>query len=313
MRTQVRRACGHCSTGPSAVVDQSSARIRVAISPFPTNTDSIKSRLLDSIFKWPIFILPEETRASRPPIQVRSPLRRVLFCSSERKAADQLNLARGAGGCQDLAGVSGEITRRILEDGIPRSPQEKRTLCITRDTKIRVVEHVISFHPNRNLPLLCDRKMFVDRRVELRERRPPQDVSSGIAKLTGRRDRKSAWIKPARWSAHSGPIRTASHVRVADQVRTLRNNQRLDIGIVEVEHWCKWYAAMNARHRRDLPAPQETSASRQIVTGICHEVIPNVKIRRAPASLAIENVLRRRRIIHGFHRVIHRGIVDRMR
>src|ERR1700722_6982061 len=224
MRTQVRRACGHCSTGPSAVVDQSSARIRVAISPLPANTDSIKSRLLDSIFKWPVFILPEETRASRPPIQVRSPLRRVLFCSSERKAADQLNLARGAGGCQDLAGVSGEITRRILEDGIPRSSQEKRTLGVTRNAEIRMVEKVISFRPNRDLPSFSERKLFVERGVKLREPRSPQDVSSGITKLTGRRDRKSAWIKPARWSAHSAPIRTASHVRVADQVRTLGNN-----------------------------------------------------------------------------------------
>src|SRR5580692_5630132 len=235
MRTQVRRACGHCSTGPSAVVDQSSARIRVAISPFPTNTDSIKSRLLDSIFKWPVFILPEETRASRPPIQVRSPLRRVLFCSSERKAADQLNLARGADGCQDLAGVSGEITRRILEDGIPGSSQEKRTLGVTRNAKIRMVEHVIGFHSNPNLLPFRDRKIFVDRRVELREPRSPQDVSSGIAKLTGRRHRKSAWIKPARRSADAGPIWTDSGVRITDKVRTFRSNQRLDIGIVKGE------------------------------------------------------------------------------
>src|SRR5580692_3125597 len=222
MRTQVRRACGHCSTGPSAVVDQSSARIRVAISPSPANTDSIKSRLLDSIFKLPVFILPEETRASRPPIQVRSPLRRVLFCSSERKAADQLNLARGAGGCQDLAGVSGEITRRILEDGIPGSPQEKRTLGVTRNAEIRMVEKVISFRPNRDLPSFRDRKILVQGGVKLCEPRPPQDVSSGVAKLACRRNRKSAWIKPARWSAHSGPIGANFRVRVANKVRTLR-------------------------------------------------------------------------------------------
>src|SRR5580698_3550066 len=197
MRTQVRRACGHCSTGPSAVVDQSSARICVAISPLPTNTDSIKSRLLDSIFKWPVFILPEETRPGRPPIQVRSPLRRFLFCSSERKAADQLNLPSGAGCSQDLACVSGEITCGILEDGIPSSSQEKRTLGVTRNTEIRMVEKVISFRPNRDLPSFSDRKLFVQRGVKLREPRPPQNISSGIAKLAGRRNRKSAWIKPA--------------------------------------------------------------------------------------------------------------------
>ena len=214
MRTQVRRACGHCSTGPSAVVDQSSARIRVAISPLPANTDSINCVLLRSIPEIP-----------------RQPATR-----SESKPAHQLNLPRGAGGGQDLARVSGEITRGILEDGIPGSSQEKRTLGVTRNAKIRMVEKVISFRPNRDLPSFRDRKLFVQRGVKLREPRPPQDVSSGIAKLAGRRNRKSAWIKPARWSAHSGPIRTASRVRVAHQVRTLRNNQRLDIGIVEVEH-----------------------------------------------------------------------------
>src|SRR5580700_3713612 len=120
MRTQVRRACGHCSTGPSAVVDQSSARIRVAISPLPANTDSINCVLLGSI--------PEITR---------QPATR-----SESKPAHQLNLPRGAGGGQDLAGVSGEITRRILEDGIPGSSQEKRTLGVTWNTKIGMVKQV---------------------------------------------------------------------------------------------------------------------------------------------------------------------------
>src|SRR5580704_376508 len=204
--------------------------------------------------------------------------RRVFFRSSERKAADQLNLARGAGGCQDLAGISGEITRRILEDGIPGSSQEKRILGVTRNTKIGMVQQVIGFQSNRNLPPLCDRKLFAERWVKLREPRSPQDISSGVAKLAGRRKRKSVWIKPARWSSHPGPIGANSRVRVADQVRTLRNNQRLDIGIVEVEQWRKRDAAMNAGNRRDLPALQETSVSRQIVGDISHEIVSNIKI-----------------------------------
>ena len=60
-----------------------------------------------------------------------------------------------------MAGVSGEITRRILEDGVPRSSQEKRTLGVTRNAKIRMVEKVISFRPNRDLPSFRDRKVFV--------------------------------------------------------------------------------------------------------------------------------------------------------
>src|SRR5580698_2002205 len=159
MRTQVRRACGHCSIGPSAVVDQSSARIRVAISPLPANTDSINCVLLRSIPEIP-----------------RQPTTR-----SESKPAHQLNLPRRSGGGQDLARVSCEITRRILEDGIPGSSQEKRTLGVARNAKIRMVEQVISFQSNRNLPPFSDRKLFVKRGVELREPRPAKDVSSGVA------------------------------------------------------------------------------------------------------------------------------------
>src|SRR5580658_780438 len=118
-------------------------------------------------------------------------------CPSERKPAGQLNLAPCANRGQNLACVSGEITRRILEDGIPGTSEGKRALCITRNTKIRMIEQVISFHSNRNLPSFSDRKIFVKRCIKLREPRPPQDISAGIAKLAGRRHRKSNRIKPA--------------------------------------------------------------------------------------------------------------------
>ena len=118
-------------------------------------------------------------------------------CPSERKPAGQLNLAPGADGGQNLASVIGEITRRILEHGVPVTSQGKRTLCIARNTKIRMVEQVISFHANRNLPSISDRKILVQRWVKLRESRPAQDISPGVAKLTGRRYRESTWIKPA--------------------------------------------------------------------------------------------------------------------
>jgi hypothetical protein len=49
MRTQARSDCGHCSTGPSTVVDQSTARMRAPMSPPPANTDSINCVLLRSM------------------------------------------------------------------------------------------------------------------------------------------------------------------------------------------------------------------------------------------------------------------------
>ena len=59
----------------------------------------------------PAFILPEEN-GNQADLQFKcdprgDPFRRVFFRSSERKAADQLNLACGAGSGQNLAGVSG--------------------------------------------------------------------------------------------------------------------------------------------------------------------------------------------------------------
>src|ERR1700733_9515798 len=48
-RTLARNDCGHCSRGPKAVADQSSARILAPISPPPANTDSIKCVFMRSM------------------------------------------------------------------------------------------------------------------------------------------------------------------------------------------------------------------------------------------------------------------------
>ena len=47
--THALRDCGHCSNGPKAVADQSSARILAPISPPPANTDSINCVLMRSM------------------------------------------------------------------------------------------------------------------------------------------------------------------------------------------------------------------------------------------------------------------------
>jgi hypothetical protein len=52
-------------------------------------------------------------------------------------------------------------------------PPKLSGLCVARNAKIRMVEEVISFHSNRNLPSFRDRKVFVQRCVKLRKRRPP--------------------------------------------------------------------------------------------------------------------------------------------
>ena len=48
-----------------------------------------------------------------------NPVRRASGMPSEGKSANQLDWAPSAGGGQDLAHIVGEITCRILEDGVP--------------------------------------------------------------------------------------------------------------------------------------------------------------------------------------------------
>src|SRR5579872_5879576 len=61
-------------------------------------------------------------------------------------------------------------------------------------------------------------------------------------------------------------------------------------------------------------ATEETSAPGQGVNDIGHEIMPNVKVRWASTSLAVEDILRSGRIVDGFRgRKIHRSIIHGMR
>src|SRR6516225_5054548 len=69
----------------------------------------------------------------------------------EGKARVKLNLAPSAYGGEYSADVVGETTRCIREDGISVSSQGKRTLRITWDCKIRMVEQIVGFRSKCNL------------------------------------------------------------------------------------------------------------------------------------------------------------------
>src|SRR5215467_1846255 len=146
------------------------------------------------------------------------------------------------------------MPRRILEHCVPGPSEAKRILRISRDGKIRMVEQVIRLHSNRDLRAFGQTKVFVQSCVKLRERRPPQDISPGIAKLTGWRYRKCPRIKPAYRRANFGAIWADACVRIADKVGTFWNNQGLQIGIVECEHWGERDAALSVGNSRNLPA-----------------------------------------------------------
>jgi len=132
---------------------------------------------------------------------------RISATLQKEKPAGQLNLATGAGGGQDLAYIIGKITRRIFEYGIPVTSRGKRTLRITRSSKIRMVKQVISFHSNRKLPFLTDRKTFVQRRVRLSKRGSPR-VCAAQCRL--RRGFAGAWRRLADFQRVPVPFRQPS-------------------------------------------------------------------------------------------------------
>ena len=115
----------------------------------------------------------------------------------ESEPCGQLNLTPSADGGEYSAYVVGEIARCIFEDGVSVPSQRKRTLRVTRDREIRMIEQIVGFRSKRNLRAFLQLEALLQRQIELRERGAAQDIAPGIAKLAGRRQRKCTRIKPA--------------------------------------------------------------------------------------------------------------------
>src|ERR1700741_4856583 len=91
MRTQICSERDHCSSGPSAVVDQSSARMRSRISPPPAKTDSIDCVLVRSMARSIDSAAAFQTRHGR------SPLMRYIIhwvCHFEESGTDETSQNR---------------------------------------------------------------------------------------------------------------------------------------------------------------------------------------------------------------------------
>ena len=147
-------------------------------------------------------------------------------------------------------------------------------------------------------------------KIELCKARSPQRISSSSAKLTGRGQHKCTRIKPACRSVHSAAIWTKPRVGITHQVWSFRDRHRLQIRIVKGQHWSKRHVAVNAGNAGELPSAEPTSApKRQLIHKVPDEIVPNVKSRTSSTSLAIENVLRRRRFINSFYEKTVRGVI----
>ena len=71
--------------------------------------------------------------------------------TSEGEACVELNLAPSADSTKYSSNVVGETTCCIREHGVSVSSQRKRTLRVTRNCIIRMIEEIVGFGPKRNL------------------------------------------------------------------------------------------------------------------------------------------------------------------
>jgi hypothetical protein len=121
----------------------------------------------------------------------------IAFGALENQPCGQLNLTPGAHGGEYSAGIVGEITRCVSEDGVSVSSQRKRALGITRDCKIRMIEQIVGFRSHRDLRAFRQLENLLERQIKLGERGATQDIAPSIAELTWRRHGKRTRIKPA--------------------------------------------------------------------------------------------------------------------
>src|SRR5262249_8344557 len=68
----------------------------------------------------------------------------------ESKTRVQLNLTTSADSREYSPDIVGEITRKILKNGVSVSSQCERTLRVAWNCKIGMIEEIVGFHPQCN-------------------------------------------------------------------------------------------------------------------------------------------------------------------
>jgi hypothetical protein len=123
----------------------------------------------------------------------------VLLSSEtlETEPRGQLNLTPRADRAEYAAHVVGEITRWIFEGSVSVSCKRKRALRVSRDCEIGMIEQIVRFRSKHDVRAFPQLEALLQRQVELRERGAAQDITPGIAELTGWWQGECARIKPA--------------------------------------------------------------------------------------------------------------------
>src|SRR5215469_16401895 len=102
----------------------------------------------------------------------------------EREVCVKLNLAPSSYGGEYSADVFGKITCCIFENSVSIPSQGERTLRVTRDRKIRMIEQIVGLRSESNLRAFRQLEALLKRQMTLCETRPAQNISPSIAELT---------------------------------------------------------------------------------------------------------------------------------
>src|SRR5262249_40193279 len=145
------------------------------------------------------------------------PYKRLPARRLEREACVELNLTPGAYGREYSADIFGEITCRVLENGVSVASQGERALGVARDSKIRMVEQIVGLRSKRDLHAFPQLEFLLHGQIELREPGSAKDIPSRITKLTGRWQGKGTRTKPAGRTAYVTAVWTNTFVRVANK------------------------------------------------------------------------------------------------
>src|SRR4029077_15111707 len=109
----------------------------------------------------------------------------------------------------------------ILKNSVSVSAERKRALRVAWDGEIRMIQEIERFCSQRDFRAFPHLETFLQRQIKLCKARAAQDIASGSAKLTGRRQCKCARIKPASRGAGLGAARTNAPVRIPREVGSL--------------------------------------------------------------------------------------------
>jgi len=102
----------------------------------------------------------------------------------EAEACIQLNLTPRADSREYSTDVARELSRRVVVDSVSISSQRERTLRITRNCKIRMIEQIVDFRSNCDVHAFPQFEDFLYRKIKLREGGPPQNIATSSAELT---------------------------------------------------------------------------------------------------------------------------------